>query len=182
METKELERILQNLDQTVLGLGNSIQNMRRSISQCYMDAETYESMAYSIMSSASDMEDPSYAQDLYSQATSYMDQAESCRRQAVYLQEQVDGMASELRGYWSQYQHYMEEGQTNLYNLKIAADQLTGMAGKKYGGDKIREALMTTKQRMIYNQNLVNGCQKRMNWIAQICGTDGDSFVKVKRR
>lgn len=182
METRELERILKNLDQTVLGLGNSIQNMRRSISQYYMEADSLESMAYSIMSNASSMEDPTDMQDLYNQATSYMNQAESCRMQAENLQYQVESMVSELRGYRTHYQQYMEEGQTNLYNLKIAADQLTGLSGKKYGGDKIREALMATKQRAIYNQNLVSGCQKRMNWITQICGPDGDSYVKVKRR
>lgn len=91
-------------------------------------------------------------------------------------------MISELSGYKSEYQSYMAEGQTNLANLRTAADQLTGIVGGKYGAAKIKEALVATKQRMVYNQNLVNGCQKRISWIEQICGSSNDSYTKVKRR
>lgn len=53
METKELENNLRNLDQTVLALGQSIQNMRNSISQCYSQADSLESRAQALMNMAS---------------------------------------------------------------------------------------------------------------------------------
>jgi chromosome segregation ATPase len=182
METKELENHLRRLDQTVLALGQSIQNARNRIAQCQIQADHLESQAHSLMSMASNEEDGGAAAQLYSQANACMNQASSYRMQAENLQSQAEGMMSELNGHKSEYQSYMSEGQTNLSNLKIAADQLTSIAGNKYGASKIREALSATKQRMIYNQNLVNGCQKRISWIEQLCGSSGDSYVNVKRR
>lgn len=182
METKELENNLRYLDQTVLALGQSIQNARNSIAQCQLQADRLEGQAHSLMSMASSEEDGGAAAQLYSQATACMNQASAYKMQAENLQSHADGMISELNGHKSEYQSYMAEGQTNLSNLKIAADQLTSIAGNKYGAAKIREALSATKQRMIYNQNLVNGCQKRINWIEQLCGSSGDSYAKVKRR
>ncbi|HJJ90202.1 MAG TPA: hypothetical protein O0Y05_04110, partial [Methanocorpusculum sp.] len=85
-------------------------------------------------------------------------------------------------GYKSEYQSYMSEGQNNLANLQIAADQLSNVASARYGATKIKEALAATRQRIVYNQNLVNGCQKRINWIEQICGSSGDSYTRVRRR
>ena len=134
------------------------------------------------MNMASNEEDQSVAAQMNSQASACMNQSSAYRMQAESLQSQMGGMISELSGYKSEYQSYMEEGQTNLANLKIAVDQLTSVAGSKYGAEKIREALAATKQRMVYNQNLVNGCQKRISWIEQICGSSGASKTRVKKR
>lgn len=182
METKELENNLRNLDETVLALGQSIQNMRNSISQCYSQADSLESRAHALMYMASNEEDQSVAAQMYTHASAYMNQSSAYRMQGESLQSQMGGMISELSGYKLEYQSYMAEGQTNLANLKIAADQLTSVAGGKYGAAKIKEALAATKQRMVYNQNLVNGCQKRISWIEQICGSSGDSYTRVRRR
>ena len=111
-----------------------------------------------------------------------MGQADNYRSQADNLRSQVEGMASELRGYKSEYSSYMAEGQTNLANLKIAAEQLTSAAGSRYGAAKIKEALTAARQRMVYNQNLINGCQKRISWIDSICGPGDGGYTKVKRR
>lgn len=182
METKELENNLRNLDQTVLSLGQSIQNMRNSISQCHSQVDGLENQAQMLMLMVSSEEDQSAVAKMYSQASACMNQANAYRIQAENLQSQMGGMIFELSGYKSEYQSYMSEGQTNLANLKIVADQLTSMAGSKYGAAKIKEALAATKQRMVYNQNLVLGCQKRINWIEQLCGSSGDSYTRARKR
>ena len=182
METKELENNLRTLDQKVLALGQSIQNMRNSISQCYAQADSLENRAQVLMSMASREEDQTVVSQIYRQVSACMNQANEYRMQAESMQSQIGGMISELSGYKSEYKGYMSEGQTNLANLRIAADQLTSVNGVKYGAAKIKEALATTKQRIVYNQNLINGCQKRINWIEQLCGSSGDSYTRVRRR
>ena len=183
MQTHELEANLRTLDQTVIRLGQAVQNMRNSINQYYSEAYSLENAANQLLSMASSEEDPERVSQIYSQASSYMNQAESYRMQAQQVESQIGERATELRAYKSEYQYYLNEGQTNLANLKIAADTLLNVSGSKYGADKLKAALAQTNQRIIYNQNLIKGCQTRMNWIDQICGSDGDpQLVKVKRR
>ena len=182
METKELENGLKNLDQAALNLGQTIQNMRNNISQCYTQADNLESRAKVLMAMASREENEVAVAQMYNQSFACTSQASAYRMQAERLQMQMGEMTSKLSGYKEKYQNYMAEVQINLANLKIAAAKLTGVTGSKYGAEKIKEALAATKQRMVYNQNLVQGCQKRISWIEQICGSTGDSYTRVRKR
>lgn len=184
MDTRELEKNLRELDIVVLNLGQSIQSMKNSIAQYYSQVDSLESRAQAMMYMASNEENELVSSQMYSQATACMNQAYAYRRQAEGLESQIGEMSSELNGYKSEYQRYMEEGQTNLANLKIAADKLMKVDENKYGVQKTKEALNAIKQRIVYNQNLVNVCHKRIRWIEEICGPSDDSYVmiKVKRR
>ena len=182
MDTKELENNLKNLDQATLGLGQTIQNMRNNISQCYTQADNLEGQAKILKAMASREENEVTAAQMYNQSFAYTNQASAYRMQAEKLQMQMEKMTSKLSGYKEMYQNYMAEGQINLVNLRTAVDKLVGVARSKYGTEKIEEALAATKQRMIYNQNLVQGCQKRISWIEQICGSTGDSYTRVRQR
>ena len=111
-----------------------------------------------------------------------MDEAARCYSMADQAESQADYLRGELRGIRSEYEYYMNEGHTNLANLQIAVQSLTGASSSKYGRDKLSQALQSTRQRIVFNQNLVSGCQKRIAWIDQICGAGGDQYNKVLRR
>lgn len=181
METKELEAHLHQLDQTVLSLGNSIQTLRSQASGLYSQAQSYDAMASQLVSQAAYEEDSSRSSQMYSQAQSYISQAESFRMQAEQCEAEAEARCDQLRGYKGQYEYYMQMGQTHLAELQVAAQKLTGVAGSRYGS-KLQDVLVATRNRIVYNQNLVNGCAKRISWIDGIAGSGGDSYQKVLRR
>ena len=183
MQTKELEQTLQRLDNIVLETGQMIQNMRNYISQCDMQAISLEEQANRMIARASYTENAEEVQELYAQAAAYTNMASEYRMQAEQIQLEMEAKIAELRGYKSEYEYYLKEGQKNISCLQITAEKLTGMTRTKYGGSQIKETLLTTKQRIVYNQNLVQGCQKRINWIDRICGAEDDTYkIKVKKR
>ena len=182
MDTKELEANIRRMEQAIRSLGQSILNMRQSIERCYREAAMAEKRAESILARASYEEDPSYVTAMYEKASLYMNQSASYMQQAENMQSQVDAMVPQLRGYIPIYREYMQEGQNNLADLNIGAEHLMKLSSQQYGATKIKEALQMTRHRITYNQNLVKGCSDRIRWIEQICGSSGDSYVKVKRR
>lgn len=180
MQTQELHTKLQALNWTANGLGQRIQNARKNQAQYEAEAERLMNMAQIISFSAIDSEDINVSTSMYNQATNYMNQAEAYRRQARKLQPEIDEMISELRKCRADYQNFMTECQKNLVDLKHSADILLGVSANKYGGSKLKEALNVTKQRLLENQSLAEGCQQAINWIDQICGPEGE-VQKVKR-
>ncbi len=177
MQTQELQTKLQALNWTANGLGQRIQNARKNQAQYEAEAERLMSMAQRTTLSANESDD---INAIISLSNHYMNQAEAYRRQARKLQPEIDEMISELRKCRTDYQNFMTECQKNLVDLKHSADILLGVSANKYGGSKLKEALNVTKQRLLENQSLAEGCQQAINWIDQICGPEGE-VQKVKR-
>lgn len=177
MQTQELQTKLQALNWTASGLGQRIQNARKNQAQYEAEAERFMSMAQSTTLSANELDD---INAIISLSNHYMNQAEACMRQARNLQPEIDEMVSELRKCRTDYQSFLTECQKNLVDLKHNADILLGVSANKYGGSKLKEALNATKQRLLENQSLAEGCQQAINWIDQICGPEGEA-QKVKR-
>ena len=177
MQTQELQTKLQALNWTANGLGQRIQNSRKNQAQYEAEAERLMSMAQRTTLSANESDD---INAIISLSNHYMNQAEAYRRQARKLQPEIDEMISELRKCRTDYQNFMTECQKNLVDLKHSADILLGVSANKYGGSKLKEALNVTKQRLLENQSLAEGCQQAINWIDQICGPEGE-VQKVKR-
>ena len=171
MQTQELQTKLQALNWTANGLGQRIQNARKNQAQYEAEAERLMSMAQRTTLSANESDD---INAIISLSNHYMNQAEAYRRQARKLQPEIDEMISELRKCRTDYQNFMTECQKNLVDLKHSADILLGVSANKYGGSKLKEALNVTKQRLLENQSLAEGCQQAINWIDQICGPEGE--------
>lgn len=170
METFELQTLLHNLDNQTQQAGKKINVLSGEINKLYSQAENCRATADSLLNRALFEEDANRSADMASQASAYLSRADYYELSATQMESQVEGLRGELRGYRHEYEYYMGEGETNLVTLEIAVNKLTGLADAKYGGDKIRQTLEQTRHRMVFNRNLVEGCKKRINWIAQICG------------
>ena len=178
LETVELQSILRNLDNRTQQMGSKVNELSREISNLYSQAQTCRTTAESLLNRSSFEDDANRSSDMVSQASAYMSRADYYESSAVQMESQLDGIKSDLRSCQSEYEYYINEGKTNLANLKIAAEKLTELSGAKYGGDKIKQTLEQTRHKMTFNNNLVEGCRRRISWIEQICGSSGGSPVK----
>ncbi len=178
METTQLQSVLRNLDNSAKRISNQIMEINSQIRSLYLEAENYRNTAESILDRVSYEDDAGRSADMVSQASAYISRAEYCESSAASKQLQADSMKEELRGFRSEYEYYMNEGETNIENLKLMAEKLTAMPEVKYGRDKILQTLKQTRQRLEFNQKLIDGCRQRINWIDQICGSEGSQPVK----
>lgn len=180
-----LEALLREMEPQIRSLGSEIQSLRAGAVQKRMQSQNYYEMAQELMSRTYDPEDEdsaSRAAEAYSQAQSYMEEASRCEAMANEMEMQAFDRADQLRQYRYQYEDFMAEGQNNLADLQITAQKLMALTNSTYGAAKIKDALELTQKRILYNQNLVKGCQARINWIDQLCGPGGDQYRKVLRR
>lgn len=181
MQTQQLAAALKQLDGRVLELGQAVQSLRNRAAACENQAWQLERTADSLMSAAAREEDVQQAADMYARASSCMEQADRYRRQVQELHSQAEGKISELRECRSQYMEYMALGENNLADLQLAAQTLSSMPDNTYGAAKLRQTLTVTKERIIYNRNLIEGCRKRIQWIDQVCGSGTDrTYVKTR--
>ncbi len=178
METTQLQSILRNLDNRTQQMGNQVNELTNEINNLYSQAQSCRATAGALLNRASFEEDADWSADMVSQASAYLSRADYYASSASQMESQLEGIKSGLRGCQAEYEHYMNEGETNLANLQIAVDKLTGLSGAKYGGDKIRQTLEQTRHRIVFNKNLVEGCRKRIRWIEQVCGATGSQPVK----
>ena len=178
METSEIQMNLQNLDRQTQQAGNRLNTLISDIGNLYAQAENCRATAKSLLDRSAYEDDANRSSDMVSQASAYLSRADYYESSAVQMESQAEELRGELRGYKNEYEYYMHEGETNLANLEIAVNKLSGLAGAKYGGEKIKQTLEQTKHRIVFNQNLVVGCKKRISWIEQICGSAGDQPLK----
>lgn len=169
METRELENRLLALDNVVVDLGQQIQEMKSRAREMMDDARELEDQACQMMAGAQSADDPDTMSALYSQAQSMFSQAASLSSQAESIKEQARSRETQLKGYRSEYQEYKNAGLANISSLRQAVTKLSGLSDSRYGRNALNQALNESRQRLTYNQNLVNGCDQRMKWIDHIC-------------
>lgn len=182
MDTKVLEEQLKKLDEKTISLGKEVQRLRKEGSQYQCMAENYTVKAQSLFRTISNAGEDEDTSSIYETANEYMEQAIRCEELAQECEEQEKEKVVALRECRCAYESYQEEGQTNLANLEITVNKLKTMTGSQYGAGKIKEALTLAQHKVVYNDNLVKGCQKRMLWIDQICGESAEPYQKVLKR
>lgn len=168
METTELQAVLHNLDNNTQCIGHQIKEMNLQINRLYSQAENCRNTAESILGRANYEDDANRSADMLSQASAYLSRAEYYESSASQMELQIDGLRSELINCRNQYEYYMGEGKMNLENLKPAVEKLAELSGANYGRDKIIQTLEQMRQRLTFNQKLVDGCRQRIKWIDQI--------------
>lgn len=170
MQTNQLESALRALDSRTQQHYQTVTRNQEMIGQLRSQAASLCSQANAMLSAASsgsdDDDGPDYS--MISQGQALMCQADLLESQADALESEMEQARSALSQCRSEYQQYLCEGQNNLRNLQATASTLSRASGS-YGGGKVAVALDAVRQRMQYNQKLVDGCQSRIDRISSIC-------------
>lgn len=179
MNTKVLEAELRLLDERTRTTGNGILSGRNQCAGYRRQADGFSAQADLLMNRACAEEDADRSAGLIAQASACTDQAARCAAAADEIERRLKTMEKELLGLRAEYAFYQQEGENNLRTLYEAAEKLLRISGSRYGGAQISGTLAETKQRITYNQNLVKGCIRRMEWIDQIGADCGEPYVKA---